>query len=330
MQSLVSVLIRVRNEEQALCRLLECLRLQKLDRPLEIVVIDNESDDESAKVAKMMGAKVFTLSRALFSYGRAINLGVKLCRGDLIVLLSAHSWPQGEDWLSRMVDCVEQSSAAGAYCRQIADGKVCEQEKKRFKEFAEHDYRLDRKRLVQRCKSGEDVYEVCFFSNSASIVRREVVLRFPFRDLPFSEDRAFVLDCVMAGHSIAYLSTASVAYRQPASFRNFYRIGRAAHISRQLIRELGSEAIGLNLRRPALGQQVVRLPSKPLQIISRILEALLRDQSQRWRAVRYTAISCAMSLGCLVGELTWHRYRKTACCDSSILLMAEKSIDVVA
>src|SRR5438445_9156855 len=92
-QPLVSVLIRARNEEPALRRLFECLSIQKLDRPFEVVVIDNESNDGSARVASAMGARVFTLPRSLFSYGRAINVGVKLCRGDLIVLLSAHSWP---------------------------------------------------------------------------------------------------------------------------------------------------------------------------------------------------------------------------------------------
>src|SRR5207248_1196148 len=74
-RSLISVLIRVRNEEHALRRLIECLRIQKLDRPFEVVVIDNESDDDSAKVARSMGARVFTFPRSLFGYGRAINVG---------------------------------------------------------------------------------------------------------------------------------------------------------------------------------------------------------------------------------------------------------------
>jgi glycosyltransferase involved in cell wall biosynthesis len=328
-QSLVSVLIRVLNEENALRRLLECLRIQKLDRRFEVVVIDNESDDGSAKVARAMGAKVFTLPRSLFGYGRAINVGVKLCRGDLIVLLSAHSWPQGDDWLSRMVNCVEGRGVAAAYCRQLTDGRVCQQEKTRFNLFAEHDYKLDKTRLVQQCKSGQDVYEICCFSNSAAIVRREVVLRFPFRDLPYAEDRAFVLDCVMAEHSIAYLGTASVAYQKPATFKNFYRIGWAGNISKHLIRELGSEAIGTDLRKSELVLKFVRLLCKPVEIIGQTIEALLRDRAQLGRATRYAAISCAMSWGCIVAELTWHRYRKTTCCDSSVLLIAEKSIKIV-
>jgi rhamnosyltransferase len=329
-QSLVSVLIRVRNEAQALRRLFECLRVQKLDRPFEVVVIDNESDDESANVARAMGARVFSFPRSIFGYGRAINLGIKLCCGDLIVLLSAHSWPQGDDWLGRMVNCAESDDVAAVFCRQLAAGRVCRQEKRLFNGFTEHNYKLETEELVQRCKSGEDVFNICCFSNSAAIVRRDVALRFPFRDLPFAEDRAFVLDCVMAGHSIAYLGAASVAYQPTATFRNFFRRACAGQISKHLIRELGSQALGADLRRSDLGENVVRLLCKPLEIIGWTIEALLRNRSQLGRATRYAAISSALSLGCIVGELTWHRYRKTASCDSSVLLMAEKNIATVA
>src|SRR5437879_9953666 len=150
-QPLVSVLIRVLNEEHALRRLFECLRIQKLDRPFEVVVIDNESDDGSAKVAGAMGARVFTLPRSLFGYGRAINVGAKLCRGDLIVLLSAHSWPQGDDWLSRMVNCVEGRGVSAAYWSRLADGEGSKREKSRFSAFAEHNYKLDTETLVEGC-----------------------------------------------------------------------------------------------------------------------------------------------------------------------------------
>lgn len=70
----------------------------------------------------------------------------------------------------------------------------------------------------------------------------------------------------MAGHVIAYLSTASVAYHQPVAFGSFYRIGWAANISKHLIRELGSEIIGTDLSRSELGRKVVRLLGKPLEI----------------------------------------------------------------
>lgn len=323
-------MIRVLNEEHALRRLLECLSVQKLDHPFEVVVIDNESNDGSANAARERGARVYTLPRPLFGYGRAINAGVRLCRGEMIVLLSAHSWPQGDDWLQCMVDCVERGDVAAAYCRQISDSGACRQEKPRSSLFAEHDYKLDSESLVRRCRSGEDVYEVCCFSNAAAAFRREAVLRFPFRDLPYAEDRAFVLDCVLAGCSIAYLSTVSVVYRQPAGFRNFYRIGRAAAVSSRLIREFGSEAVGTGSRETGPARKVVRLLGRPPAMIGRIIAALLGDLSRPGRVVRYAAMTFSMCLGSMVGELTWHRYRKTASWNSAELLMAEKSIRTVA
>ena len=328
-QPSVSVLIRVRNEAPALRRLLACLHRQKLDRPFEIVVIDNESDDASVDVARQMGARVFTFPRSLFGYGRSINAGIKLCSADLVVLLSAHAWPDGEEWLAQMVDGIEGRAVAAAYCRQIPDRDVTPQERARFKVFSEHDSELDAQELVRRCRLGEDVYEACAFSNSAAIVRREVVRRFPFRDLPFAEDRAFALDCVMAGHAIAYLGSACVAYRQPVSVRNFYRIGLACNIAKHLIRELGSEAIGLDLRKPELARKIMRLLFTPLEIVGRAAEASLRERSQVWRAVRYAAVRGAMALGSVVGELTWQRHQATSRCDVSALLMAERSVTMV-
>jgi len=328
-QPSVSVLVRVRNEAPALRRLLACLHRQKLDRPFEIVVIDNESDDNSVDVARQMGARVFTFPRSLFGYGRSINAGMKLCSADLVVLLSAHAWPHGEEWLAQMVACIESRAVAAAYCRQIPDRDVTPQERARFKVFSEHDYELDAQELVRRCALGEDVYEACAFSNSAAILRRDVVRRLPFRDLPFAEDRAFALDCVMAGHAIAYLGTPCVAYRQPVSSGNFYRIGLACNIAKHLIRELGSEAIGLDLRKPELARKIMRLLFTPLEIMGRAVEAALREPSQVWRAGRYAAMRGAMALGSVVGELTWQRHQAATRCDVSALLMAERSVTMV-
>lgn len=323
-QPSISVLVRVCNEEHALIRLIELLRLQRIDRSFEIIVIDNESIDGSANVAREMGAKVFTLPRSLFSYGRAINIGLKRCVGDLIVLLSAHSWPQGEDWLARMVHCIESESVAAAYCRQIPDRDICELETKAFRAFAEQSYRLNAEGLLHRCTFGEDIFTVCQFSNAAAIVWRDIALRFPFRDLPFSEDRAFVLDCVMAGHSIAYLGTASVIYRQRRGFMNSYRRGSAAQISAQLIRELGGEVTGRDLRRSLLKERFApRLFKSLVEYIRSV--ALSRERSQLGQTAGYAIARCVRFLGSIAGELTWNSYRKTTRCDSSILLVAESS-----
>lgn len=326
-QPCASVLIRVRNEANALQHVLEQIGNQKVNAPFEVVVLDNESEDDSARVAQAAGANVFTLPRTLFGYGRALNVGVKLCKANLIVLLSAHVRPQNEHWLQHMIDHAEADhTVAAIYCKQLPDDQSSSQEQARFAAFPENDYRLDKNALLMCCEAKEDVYEICSFSNSACIIRREAALHFPFRDLPYAEDRAFALDCVLAGHSIAYLSTELVQYEQSATLKALYRFARSAQISKQLIRELATNAIGMDLRRAELGIIMARLAVKPIAIVTRAVEASVRDRSKFFRSVRFALISTGTAWGLLMGELVWRKYREMLRCDKSALLIAEQSV----
>lgn len=66
----------------------------------EIIVVDNESDDDSVQVATAAGAKIVTLSRSAFSYGRALNTGIAACSGEIILAISAHILLLNENFLS--------------------------------------------------------------------------------------------------------------------------------------------------------------------------------------------------------------------------------------
>jgi hypothetical protein len=72
----LSVLIRVRTESHSLADVLSRLSEQRVNASWEIIVLDNESDDDSAVIAAEAGARIFVLPRAMFGYGRAINVGV--------------------------------------------------------------------------------------------------------------------------------------------------------------------------------------------------------------------------------------------------------------
>jgi rhamnosyltransferase len=99
----ISVVIRVRNEGAALHKVLCALKLQDLP-PWEIIVVDNASTDESRAVAQYHGATILDISRAEFTYGRALNWGIRKSQGEFICILSAHSLPIGKDFLRTAVD----------------------------------------------------------------------------------------------------------------------------------------------------------------------------------------------------------------------------------
>jgi len=109
----VTVIVRVRDEADALNQCLELIRAQhKLGADLELVVVDNESADASAAVARRHGAQVVRISRARFSFGRALNLGASVAHGNVLVALSAHAFVRDPDWLSKLTTWFDDPSVA--------------------------------------------------------------------------------------------------------------------------------------------------------------------------------------------------------------------------
>lgn len=108
---LVSVVIRNRDEAEHLQYVLQALKKQRYEN-YEIIVVDNNSNDESVELAENAGAKVVTIHD--FSYGKALNLGVNASQGKIIVILSAHSIPLGHYFLTECVEAFKDSRVGAA------------------------------------------------------------------------------------------------------------------------------------------------------------------------------------------------------------------------
>jgi rhamnosyltransferase len=120
---LLSVVIRNRNEGLYLERVLAGLRAQEVSFPWELVLVDNESDDNSCAIGSENGAKVITIGRGDFSYGRALNLGIAGSRGKYILSLSAHALPVGSYFLENCVTPFREPEMAAARCLSTADAQ---------------------------------------------------------------------------------------------------------------------------------------------------------------------------------------------------------------
>lgn len=96
----VSVVIPVRDDAEALDRCLALLARQTV-APLEIVVVDNASCDDSALVARRWGAVVVGEDRV--GIPAAAATGYDAARGDVIARLDADSRPDTR-WVQRVVD----------------------------------------------------------------------------------------------------------------------------------------------------------------------------------------------------------------------------------
>lgn len=325
----LSILIRVRSEGRALDRLLAEVRLQRFDWPYEIVVIDNESDDDSARVATAHGATVYTLPRAEFTYGRAINAGVLRCAADAVMLLSAHVWPFRPDSLPSLADFLrKRDDIDAAYCLQRPAQRIGVVEAERFAMFPEASCVIDQDAVRRRLAQGADLYRASYFSNSACVLRRSAVERHPMRDLPYAEENAFALDVLSGGRRVAYLDTASVYYEGPFSSTGLYHQARRQTIAARLIEHAYGSSFGVAVqgwRREFA--DVLRTPVAAAGIACRFVSEPRYGLDSR--ALQYDLCALHARRGRLVGALSWHRYLHTLDVDQASLTSRDSAISRV-
>ncbi len=81
-----SIIIPTLNAVDHLAVLLPALKEQSLP-PLEIVVIDSSSEDQTGELAEREECVIEVISREAFDHGSTRNLGEQLSRGDVFFYL---------------------------------------------------------------------------------------------------------------------------------------------------------------------------------------------------------------------------------------------------
>ena len=108
----VSVVVPAKNEEKHIGLCLESLLCQEFDGLFEIIVVDNQSEDETALIAKSKGVTVIGTSAATPAAVR--NFGASISQYDLLAFIDGDcEAPWG--WLRRAVSAFCADSVLGAY-----------------------------------------------------------------------------------------------------------------------------------------------------------------------------------------------------------------------
>ena len=210
----LSVLIRNLNEATELERTLEALKLQQSSFPYEIVLVDNASTDESVRVAERFGCKIITISQADFSYGGAINLGLQHCKGEIVLLLSAHIKLLGPDFLEKIVAAFTHEKIAFARPVNVSKAKLV-------------DASGETKVLEWSLNSNENESRIFLENNwtnlliaNCSAVKRSVALDFPFNTkIEASEDKLWSRDVLKAGYKGIYNMPCYFYYSKKTDYR---------------------------------------------------------------------------------------------------------------
>jgi len=113
-----SIIIRAFNEEKHLPALFEALGRQAYS-DFEVIFVDSGSYDRSRDIAAEHGAKIVRINSHDFTFGYSLNVGIEAAQGALIAIVSAHTVPENEHWLERLVSPLRQEGVAMTYGRQL-------------------------------------------------------------------------------------------------------------------------------------------------------------------------------------------------------------------
>jgi glycosyltransferase involved in cell wall biosynthesis len=214
---MISVVIRTKNEERWLRQCLTAVSFQTY-RPLEVVLVDNASTDNTLGIAKEFGCHILSIDDCDFTYGRALNRGIAVANGNFIAILSGHCIPLNEKWLACFCAAFQDELVAGVYGRQepLPDSDP-----------------FDKRDLwttfgLERRVQTRDI----FFHNANSIIQRRVWTEVPFdEEISGVEDRDWAKKVLARGYKIVYEPSASVYHHHGIhQGRNVERAERVARV----------------------------------------------------------------------------------------------------
>ncbi len=214
-EKLVSIIIRTKNEESWISSCLKSVENQSY-KNFEIILVDNNSTDKTVDIAKNFNLKVIKIKK--FKPGKAINLGIKNSKGEIIVCLSGHCIPVNENWLKNLVKDLNKKKVAGVYGRQEPLSFSSDLDKRDL--F--YTFGLDKK--IQKNDT--------FFHNANSAFLRKIWKKFPFDEkISNIEDRLWGENVIKSGLKIVYEPKSSVYHyhgihhdQSPERAKNVVRI----------------------------------------------------------------------------------------------------------
>lgn len=202
----LSVLIRNLNEVSTLKQTLCALKKQQTSFEYEVVMIDNESDDNSVEVAAQMGCKIFTLKRNEFTFGKALNFGIEKCKGEFILILSAHVVLLNEFFLENIPKYFSNHKVAGLrFVQGISGEETVNSLQNGVQELY---YSASLNFLNDNWKN--------FIVNHCSAIKRTCWNEVSFNEQTFaSEDKIWSLEILKKGYSILYNVPGFYLYIKP-------------------------------------------------------------------------------------------------------------------
>ena len=193
-QPLISLIIRTYNEERWITSCLNAVFNQTY-KNIEVIIVDNLSTDQTLRRAKIFPVNIININK--FLPGKAINEGIRVSKGEIIVCISGHCIPVNNQWLEKLTKELTDPSVAGVYGRQ---------------EPLSYSSDLDKRDLITVFGLDKKIQiRDPFFHNANSAFTRKVWEAYPFDEEATNiEDRIWGQKVIAARLKIVYEPDASV------------------------------------------------------------------------------------------------------------------------
>ncbi|MBI5878432.1 MAG: glycosyltransferase [Chloroflexi bacterium] len=207
---MISVIIPAHNAEATIADCLRCLQSQTRGAPDELLVVDDDSSDQTAARAEALGARVIRLPRV--GPAAARNAGMAAARGDFILFTDADCSP-APDWIAQLLTPLHSSATAGVKGAYAT----------RQRQWVPRMVQLEFEERYDRLQAAP---HIDFFDTHSLALRKSAQQTLGAFDtaLANNEDVDMAYRFVAGGFHIAFNRRAVVYHRHPADWLTYIRV----------------------------------------------------------------------------------------------------------
>ncbi len=222
---LISIVIPTRNGESTIRSCFEGIFKQTLISQTEVIVLDSASSDKTLDICKEYGVRVHNIAPKDFNHGETRNVGVKLAKGEFVVMTTQDATPADTHWLETMLQHFKNKNVAGVCGQQIVAHDKDKNPIQWFRPMSEaKPFTYEFKNTEEFTSlSGKQQHSYCNWDDVNAMYRKSIKIKLPFKQLMFSEDTLWAKDALSAGYAIVYDYRARVYHYHHQNFKFYFK-----------------------------------------------------------------------------------------------------------
>lgn len=208
----ISVIIPTLNGGDAFAACLEGIEKQKGVGPVELIVLDSQSDDSTPEIAVKAGARVIEVERADFRHGATRHEGAKVASGQVYVFTVQDARAADENWLCHLVEPLlgDAAAATSRILPRPEAGPLAQRTVLDSWMASPEPRTADPTKRDMDALSPKELRRLVCFDDISSAISADVYEEVPFRKVTMSEDLQWGLDALKKGFKLAYASDSRV------------------------------------------------------------------------------------------------------------------------